>query len=50
MPLSLTCDCGARFELEEALAGQSVSCPECQQVLVCKACSYSYGGTDEEVE
>jgi hypothetical protein len=33
MPLSLTCDCGARFELEEALAGQSVSCPECQATL-----------------
>jgi hypothetical protein len=33
MPLSLTCDCGARFELEDALAGQSVSCPECQAAL-----------------
>ena len=33
MPLSLTCDCGARFEVEEALAGQTVSCPECQQTL-----------------
>ena len=33
MPLSLTCDCGARFEVEDALAGQTVSCPECQQPL-----------------
>ena len=33
MPLSLTCDCGARFEVEESLAGQSVSCPECQATL-----------------
>jgi hypothetical protein len=33
MPLSLICDCGARFEVEDALAGQSVSCPECQQPL-----------------
>jgi hypothetical protein len=27
----LTCDCGARFEVDEALAGQEVACPECQQ-------------------
>ena len=33
MPLSLTCDCGARFEAEDALAGQTVACPECQQLL-----------------
>jgi hypothetical protein len=33
MALSLTCACGARFELEDTLAGQEVSCPECQQVL-----------------
>ena len=33
MPLSLTCDCGARFEVEDALAGQTVSCPECQAAL-----------------
>ena len=33
MPLSLICDCGARFEVEDALAGQTVSCPECQQPL-----------------
>jgi hypothetical protein len=33
MPLSLTCACGARFELDETLAGQNVICPECQQAL-----------------
>ncbi|HVS38157.1 MAG TPA: DUF4190 domain-containing protein [Gemmataceae bacterium] len=33
MPLSLTCDCGARFEVDDALAGQTVSCPECQAAL-----------------
>ncbi len=30
MSLSLTCDCGARFEVEDTLAGQTVACPECQ--------------------
>ena len=33
MSLSLTCACGARFEVTETLAGQSVACPECQQSL-----------------
>ena len=33
MALSLTCDCGARFDVEDTLAGQEVSCPECQQPL-----------------
>jgi hypothetical protein len=33
MALSLTCDCGARFEVEDTLAGQEVSCPECGQPL-----------------
>jgi hypothetical protein len=27
----LTCDCGARFEVEDTLAGREVACPECQQ-------------------
>jgi hypothetical protein len=31
MALSLSCSCGARFEVEETFAGQTVSCPECQQ-------------------
>jgi hypothetical protein len=33
MALSLTCVCGARFELDDTLAGQNVTCPECQQTL-----------------
>jgi hypothetical protein len=33
MALSLICACGARFEVEDTLAGQDVSCPECQQSL-----------------
>jgi hypothetical protein len=33
MALSLVCSCGARFELEDTLAGQEVLCPECAQPL-----------------
>jgi hypothetical protein len=33
MPIALTCDCGARFELDGALAGRTVHCPECLQRL-----------------
>jgi hypothetical protein len=33
MAIGLTCACGARFELEDTLAGQAVTCPECQQPL-----------------
>jgi hypothetical protein len=33
MPLVLTCDCGARFEVDDHLAGQDVRCPECRQPL-----------------
>jgi hypothetical protein len=33
MTLSLLCRCGVRFEVEDALAGQSIACPECQQTL-----------------
>src|SRR5687767_126419 len=31
MPLSLTCDCGARFDADDLLAGQDVPCPECAE-------------------
>jgi hypothetical protein len=27
----LTCSCGARFDVDDSLAGQEVLCPECQQ-------------------
>lgn len=33
MSLSLSCACGARFEVEETVARQTVSCPECQRGL-----------------
>src|SRR4051812_32084289 len=33
MSLSLTCACGARFELDDTFAGQEVHCPDCQQKL-----------------
>jgi len=29
MSLPQTCTCGARFEVEESLVGQTISCPEC---------------------
>ncbi len=29
----LTCACGARFDVDDTLAGQEVLCPECQQPL-----------------
>ena len=31
MPLSITCDCGARFDVDDLLAGQEVPCPECTE-------------------
>lgn len=33
MSLSLTCRCGAAFEVAETFGGQDVSCPECQQAV-----------------
>src|SRR5262245_34612351 len=33
MALSLSCPCGARFEVEETFAGQAVACPDCQRSL-----------------
>src|SRR5215467_1244077 len=29
----ITCACGARFEVDDTLAGQEVLCPECQRSL-----------------
>jgi hypothetical protein len=42
MALSVSCSCGARFEVDETFAGHTVSCPECNQAvpapsLVCKS-------------
>ena len=33
MALTLSCSCGANFEVEDTFAGQTVSCPECQASL-----------------
>jgi Domain of unknown function (DUF4190) len=33
MTLSLTCSCGARLEIDEKFAGQTIHCPDCQQSL-----------------
>jgi hypothetical protein len=33
MALSLNCSCGARFDVEDTYAGQTVACPECQASL-----------------
>lgn len=37
MPLSLCCSCGARFEVDDHLAGQAVQCPDCQQPVAVPA-------------
>jgi hypothetical protein len=33
MPIALTCACGARLEIDDTFAGQSVNCPDCQRPL-----------------
>jgi hypothetical protein len=33
MTISLTCACGARLEIDETFAGQTVHCPDCQRPL-----------------
>ena len=33
MTLSLTCTCGARLEIDEKFAGQTITCPDCQKPL-----------------
>jgi hypothetical protein len=33
MPLALTCDCGARFDADDLLAGQEIPCPECGEPI-----------------
>ncbi len=44
MALSLTCVCGARFELDDTLAGQTITCPECQQPLQAPQVQATGGG------
>src|SRR5689334_1624415 len=33
MALALTCTCGALLEVDDKFAGQSLRCPDCQQLL-----------------
>jgi len=33
MPIALTCDCGARFQLDGALSGRTIFCPACLQPI-----------------
>jgi hypothetical protein len=41
MSLSLICACGARIDLDDTLAGQDITCPECQQPLKAPASAES---------
>jgi hypothetical protein len=34
MSLSVSCSCGARFEVEESYAGETINCPDCDNPLV----------------
>jgi hypothetical protein len=33
MPISLTCSCGARLEIDDKFAGQTIPCPDCHKPL-----------------
>lgn len=33
MTIAITCACGARLEIDEAFAGKTVNCPDCQKAL-----------------
>jgi len=33
MPISLTCTCGAKLEIDDAFAGKVIPCPDCQRPL-----------------
>ena len=33
MPISLTCSCGARLEIDDKFAGQTIPCPDCNKPL-----------------
>jgi hypothetical protein len=37
MPISVTCECGARLEIDEKFLGKEVPCPDCQRALPTKA-------------
>ena len=33
MPLSLTCSCGAKLEIDDKFAGKVIPCPDCHREL-----------------
>lgn len=37
MPISVTCQCGAKLEIDEKFLGKDVPCPDCQRPLPTKA-------------
>lgn len=37
MPISVTCQCGARLEIDEKFLGKDIPCPDCQRPLPTKA-------------
>ncbi|MSQ95712.1 MAG: DUF4190 domain-containing protein [Gemmataceae bacterium] len=37
MPISVTCQCGARLEIDEKFLGKEIQCPDCQRPLPTKA-------------
>ena len=37
MPLSVTCQCGSRLEIDEKFLGKEILCPDCQRPLPTKA-------------
>ncbi len=36
MPISVTCQCGARLEIDEKFLGKDIACPDCQRLLPTK--------------
>ncbi len=34
MPISLTCSCGARLEIDDKFAGQKIACPDCNRPIL----------------
>ena len=34
MPIAVTCSCGARLEIDDKFAGQSIPCPDCHKPIV----------------
>src|SRR5438552_3405888 len=37
MPIAVTCQCGAKLEIDEKFLGKEIQCPDCQRPLPTKA-------------